>query len=247
MSEAKLVYERPRALVDVPNHYCPGCGHGTIHKLLAQVIDDLGIRGKSILVAPVGCSVLMYYYLDLDSCEAAHGRAQAVATGLKRVHRDLVVISYQGDGDLLAIGTAETVHAANRGENFTTIFVNNAIYGMTGGQMAPTTLVGQKTKTSPLGRDPALAGQPIRACELLNTLEAPVFIERCAVNNVKNVLRTKKAIRKALENQIAGRGYSFVEVLSMCPTNWGMDPVAAATWVETDMVPYFPLGNIRDR
>jgi 2-oxoglutarate ferredoxin oxidoreductase subunit beta len=158
-----------------------------------------------------------------------------------------VVISYQGDGDLLAIGTAETVHAANRGENFTTIFVNNAIYGMTGGQMAPTTLAGQKTKTSPLGRDPALAGQPIRACELLNTLEAPVFIERCAVNNVKNVLRTKKAIRKALENQIAGRGYSFVEVLSMCPTNWGMDPVAAAAWVDTDMVPYFPLGNIRDR
>jgi 2-oxoglutarate ferredoxin oxidoreductase subunit beta len=247
MSEAKLVYSRPQALVDVPNHYCPGCGHGIIHKLLAQAVDELAIREKTILVAPVGCSVLMYYYLDLDSCEAAHGRAQAVATGLKRVHKDHVVIAYQGDGDLLAIGTAETVHAANRGENFTTVFVNNAIYGMTGGQMAPTTLVGQKTKTSPYGRNAAEAGQPIRACELLNTLEAPVFIERCAVNNVKNVLRTKKAIRKALENQIAGRGYSFVEVLSMCPTNWSMDPVEATAWVETDMMPFFPLGNFRDR
>lgn len=247
MSEEKLVYSRPQSLQDVPNHYCPGCGHGIIHKLLAQAIDELGIRGQSILVAPVGCAVLIYYYLDLDSCEAAHGRAQAVATGLKRVHRDKVIISYQGDGDLLAIGTAETIHAANRGENFTTVYVNNAIYGMTGGQMAPTTLAGQKTKTSPYGRNPAEAGMPIRACELLNTLEAPVFIERCAVNNVKNVLRTKKAIRKALENQLAGRGYSFVEVLSMCPTNWGMDPAAATTWVDTDMVPYYPLGNFRDR
>jgi 2-oxoglutarate ferredoxin oxidoreductase subunit beta len=247
MSEAKLVYSRPRALVDTPNHYCPGCGHGIIHKLLAQAIDELGIREKCLLVAPVGCSVLIYYYLDLDTCEAAHGRAQAVATGLKRVHKDHVVISYQGDGDLLAIGTAETVHAANRGENFTTVFVNNAIYGMTGGQMAPTTLIGQKTKTSPFGRSAADAGQPIRACELLATLEAPAFIERCAVNSVKNVLRTKKAIRKALENQIAGRGYSFVEVLSMCPTNWGLEPAQAAEWVETDMVPYYPLGNFRDR
>jgi 2-oxoglutarate ferredoxin oxidoreductase subunit beta len=247
MSEAKLVYSRPRALLDVPNHYCPGCGHGIIHQLLAQVIDDLAIREKTILVAPVGCSVLIYFYLDLDSCEAAHGRAQAVATGLKRARKDLIVISYQGDGDLLAIGTAETIHAANRGENFTTVYVNNAIYGMTGGQMAPTTLAGQKTKTSPFGRDPAEAGQPIRACELLNTLEAPVFIERCAVHNVKNVLRTKKAIRKALENQLSGKGYSFVEVLSMCPTNWGMEPAQAADWVETDMVPYYPLGNFRDR
>jgi 2-oxoglutarate ferredoxin oxidoreductase subunit beta len=247
MSEAKLVYSRPRALLDVPNHYCPGCGHGIIHKLLAQAIDDLSIREKTILVAPVGCSVLIYFYLDLDACEAAHGRAQAVATGLKRVHKDQVIISYQGDGDLLAIGTAETIHAANRGENFTTVYVNNAIYGMTGGQMAPTTLAGQKTKTSPYGRDPAEAGQPIRACELLATLEAPVFIERCAVNSVKNVLRTKKAIRKALENQINGRGYSFVEVLSMCPTNWGMEPAQAAEWVETNMMPFYPLGNFRDR
>jgi 2-oxoglutarate ferredoxin oxidoreductase subunit beta len=247
MSEAKLVYSRPRALLDVPNHYCPGCGHGIIHKLLAQAIDELGIREKTIVVSPVGCSVLIYNYLDVDSCEAAHGRAQAVATGLKRVHPDCVVVSYQGDGDLLAIGTAETIHAANRGENFTTVFVNNAIYGMTGGQMAPTTLAGQKTKTSPFGRDPAEAGQPIRACELLNTLEAPVFIERCSVHDVKNVLRTKKAIRKALENQISGKGYSLVEVLSMCPTNWGMEPAQAAEWVQTDMVPYYPLGNFRDR
>jgi 2-oxoglutarate/2-oxoacid ferredoxin oxidoreductase subunit beta len=247
MNEAKLVYPRPKSLLDVPNHYCPGCGHGIIHKLLAQAIDELGIREKSVLVSPVGCSVLIYYYLDLYSCEAAHGRAQAVATGLKRARQDLVVISYQGDGDLLAIGTAETIHAANRGENFTTVFVNNAIYGMTGGQMAPTTLAGQKTKTSPYGRNPAEAGLPIRACEMLNTLEAPVFIERCAVNNVKHVLRTRKAIRKALENQMNGKGYSFVEVLSMCPTNWGMEPAQAAEWVETDMVPYYPLGNFRDR
>jgi 2-oxoglutarate ferredoxin oxidoreductase subunit beta len=247
MSEARLVYSRPKSLLDVRNHYCPGCGHGIIHKLLAQAIDELGIREKSILVSPVGCSVLIYFYLDLDSCEAAHGRAQAVATGLKRARPQCVVISYQGDGDLLAIGTAETIHAANRGENFTTVFVNNAIYGMTGGQMAPTTLAGQKTKTSPYGRNPAEAGLPIRACEMLNTLEAPVFIERCAVNSVKNVLRTKKAIRKALENQIGGKGYSFVEVLSMCPTNWGMEPAQAAEWVETDMVPYYPLGNFRDR
>ena len=247
MSEAKLVYSRPKALADVPNHYCPGCGHGIIHKLLAQAVDELGVRERAILIAPVGCSVLMYFYMDMDACEAAHGRAQAVATGLKRVHKDRVIISYQGDGDLLAIGTAETVHAANRGENFTTIFVNNAIYGMTGGQMAPTTLPGQKTKTSPRGRDPAEAGSPIRACELLNTLEAPVFIERCSVHDVKHVLRTKKAIRKALENQIAGKGYSFVEVLSMCPTNWGMEPAQAAEWVQTDMVPYYPLGNFRDR
>lgn len=247
MSEAKLVYSRPKALLDAPNHYCPGCGHGTIHKLLAQAIDELGIRERTILVAPVGCSVLIYYYLDLDSCESAHGRAQAVATGLKRARKDLIVVSYQGDGDLLAIGTGETVHAANRGENFSTVFVNNAIYGMTGGQMAPTTLVGQKTKTSPFGRDAAEAGQPIRACELLATLEAPVYIERCAVNTVKNTLRTKKVIRKALENQVGGRGYSFVEVLSSCPTNWGLEPVEANRWVEESMIPYYPLGVFRDR
>lgn len=246
-ASARLVYKRPESLADVPNHYCPGCGHGTIHKLLAQCIDELGIRETTILVAPVGCSVLAYNYLRVDGCEAAHGRAPAVATGIKRVRPDRIVISYQGDGDLLAIGTAETIHTANRGEKITVVFVNNAIYGMTGGQMAPTSLQAQKTKTSPYGRNPNEAGYPIRACELLNTLEAPVFIERCAVNSVKNVLRTKKALMKGLRNQVAGKGYSFIEVLSMCPTGWGMEPRDAASWVDSDMIPYFPLGNLRDR
>jgi 2-oxoglutarate ferredoxin oxidoreductase subunit beta len=245
--QQKLVYTRPQSLVDAPNHYCPGCGHGILHKLLCQAVDELGIRERTIMIAPVGCSVLIYNYMNMDSCEAAHGRAQAVATGLKRAIPDRIVIAYQGDGDLLAIGTAETIHAANRGENFTTIFVNNAIYGMTGGQMAPTSLPGQKTKTSPYGRNPAETGLPLRACELLATLEAPVFIERCAVHTVKHVLKTKKAIRKALDNQVKGRGYSFVEVLSMCPTNWGMEPPQAADWVGESMIPFFPLGNFRDR
>ncbi len=243
----KLVYDRPRSLVDVPNYYCPGCGHGIIHKVLAQCIDELGIRESTILVAPVGCAVLAYAYIDVDGCEAAHGRAPAVATGIKRVHPDATVISYQGDGDLLAIGTAETIHAANRGEKITVVFVNNAIYGMTGGQMAPTSLKGQKTKTSPYGRDAADVGFPIRACELLNTLEAPVFIERCAVSSPKAILRTKKAIMKGLRNQREGKGYSFIEILSMCPTGWGMEPPAAAAWVDAEMVPYYPLGNFRDR
>ena len=247
VAEEKLVYQRPASLVDRPNHYCPGCGHGTIHKLLAQAIDELGVRERTILVAPVGCSVLAYHYLDVDGCEAAHGRAPAVATGIKRVHPDRVVISYQGDGDLLAIGTAETVHAANRGEKISVIFVNNAIYGMTGGQMAPTTLQAQRTKTTPYGRNPAEAGYPIRACELLNTLEAPWYIERCAVNTVKNTLRTKRAILKALRYQVEGKGYSFVEVLSMCPTGWGVEPRDAAAWVGEAMVPWFPLGPVRDR
>ncbi len=243
----KLVYGRPESLADRPNHYCPGCGHGILHKLIAQAIDELGIREKAVLVAPVGCSVLAYNYLTVDGCEASHGRAPAVATGIKRVHKDLVVIAYQGDGDLLAIGTAETIHAANRGEKITVIFVNNAIYGMTGGQMAPTSLQAQRTKTSPHGRNPAEAGYPIKACELLNTLDAPVFIERCAVNTVKNVLRTKRAILKGLRNQIEGKGYSFIEVLSMCPTGWGQEPREAAAWVDQAMVPSFPLGNLRDR
>jgi 2-oxoglutarate/2-oxoacid ferredoxin oxidoreductase subunit beta len=243
----KLVYDRPKSLVDVPNHYCPGCGHGIIHKLLAQCIDELGIREKTILVAPVGCSVLAYNYLKVDGIEAAHGRAPAVATGLKRVHPGTTVISYQGDGDLLAIGMGETIHAANRGEKITVVFVNNAIYGMTGGQMAPTTLQAQKTKTSPYGRNPADVGFPIRACELVNTLEAPVFIERCAVSSVKNVLKTKRALMKGLRNQVEGKGYSFIEVLSMCPTGWSLEPREAASWVDSDMAAVFPLGNLRDR
>jgi 2-oxoglutarate ferredoxin oxidoreductase subunit beta len=243
----KVVYDRPRSLVDAPNHYCPGCGHGIIHKLIAQCIDELGIQESAILVAPVGCSVLAYNYLRIDGCESAHGRAPAVATGIKRVHPHRTVIAYQGDGDLLAIGTAETIHAANRGEKITVIFVNNAIYGMTGGQMAPTSLPAQKTKTSPYGRNPADVGFPIRACELLNTLQAPVFIERCSISSVKMVLRTKRAILKALRNQLEGKGYSFVEILSMCPTGWGMAPRDAAAWVDAEMVPVFPIGNLRDR
>ncbi len=243
----KVVYQRPESLTSRPTHYCPGCGHGIIHKLIAQAIDELGIREKTIVIAPVGCAVLAYNYILVDGCEAAHGRAPAVATGIKRAAKDKVVISYQGDGDLLAIGTAETVHAANRGEKITVVFVNNAIYGMTGGQMAPTSLNKQKTKTTPYGRDPSDVGSPIRACELLNTLEAPVFIERCAVNSVKSVLKTKRAIVKGLKNQIAGKGYSFIEVLSMCPTGWGMTPPDAARWIDEAMIPYFPLGNFRDR
>ena len=231
---------------NVNTHYCAGCGHGIVHKLIAQIMDELGIQEKTLVIAPVGCSVLAYNYLNADGLEAAHGRAPAVSTGLKRVHKDKVVICYQGDGDLLAIGTAETVHAANRGEHITVIFINNAIYGMTGGQMAPTTMEGQVTKTTPYGRNPQEVGWPIRACELLNTLEAPYYIERCAVYDVKHINQTKKAIKKAIQNQIDGKGYSFVEILSMCPTNWGVDPVKAAEWVKNVMEPYYPVKCFRD-
>ncbi len=231
---------------EVTTHYCAGCGHGIVHKLIAQIMDELGIQEKTLVIAPVGCSVLAYNYLKADGLEAAHGRAPAVSTGLKRVQKDKVVICYQGDGDLLAIGTAETVHAANRGEHITVIFINNAIYGMTGGQMAPTTMEGQVTKTTPYGRNPKEVGWPIRACELLNTLEAPYYIERCAVYDVKHINQTKKAIKKAIQNQIDGKGYSFVEILSMCPTNWGVDPTKAAEWVRDVMEPYYPVKCFRD-
>ena len=240
------IYSFPESLVDVKTHYCPGCGHGIVHKLIAQCLDELNLREDTILVAPVGCSVLAYNYLKVDGLEAAHGRAPAVATGVKRVNKDKIVISYQGDGDLLAIGTAETVHAANRGENITVIFINNAIYGMTGGQMAPTTMEGQVTKTSPYGRDTDDVGFPIRACEMLNTLESPYYIERCSVHDVKNINKAKKAIKKALEYQKDGKGYSFVEILSNCNTNWGMAPQKAMDWVRDVMVPYYPLGIFRD-
>jgi len=240
------IYTKPDALRDVKTHYCAGCGHGIVHKLISQIIDELGIREETLLVAPVGCSVLAYNYIDVDGLEAAHGRAPAVSTGLKRVHKDKVVICYQGDGDLLAIGTAETIHAANRGEHITVIFINNAIYGMTGGQMAPTTLEGQVTKTSPFGRKADDVGYPIRPCELLDTLVAPVYIERTAVYDVKHINQTKAAIKKALTYQKEGKGYSFVEVLSMCPTNWGADPVKAAEWVKTAMEPYYPVKLFRD-
>ena len=245
MSEEKI-YSFPKSMREVTTHYCAGCGHGIVHKLIAQIMDELGIQEKTLVIAPVGCSVLAYNYLNADGLEAAHGRAPAVSTGLKRVHKDKVVICYQGDGDLLAIGTGETVHAANRGEHITVIFINNAIYGMTGGQMAPTTMEGQVTKTTPYGRNPQEVGWPIRACELLNTLEAPYYIERCAVYDVKHINQTKKAIKKAIQNQIDGKGYSFVEILSMCPTNWGVDPVKAAEWVKNVMEPYYPVKCFRD-
>ena len=245
MSEEKI-YSFPKSMREVTTHYCAGCGHGIVHKLIAQIMDELGIQEKTLVIAPVGCSVLAYNYLKADGLEAAHGRAPAVSTGLKRVQKDKVVICYQGDGDLLAIGTAETVHAANRGEHITVIFINNAIYGMTVGQMAPTTMEGQVTKTNPYGRDPKEVGWPIRACELLNTLEAPYYIERCAVYDVKHINQTKKAIKKAIQNQIDGKGYSFVEILSMCPTNWGVDPTKAAEWVRDVMEPYYPVKCFRD-
>ena len=240
------MYKRPEGLTDVRTHYCAGCGHGIVHKLIAEALEELDVLDRTILIAPVGCAVLAYNYLEVDGLEAAHGRAPAVATGLKRALPDKLVISYQGDGDLLAIGTGETIHAANRGEDITVIFVNNAVYGMTGGQMAPTTLDGQKTLTSPYGRNSAEVGFPIRACELLNTLESPVYIERTSVHNPASVRKTKKAILKALRYQKEGLGYSFVEILSMCPTNWGVEPVTGAEWVKDAMIPWFPLKKFRD-
>ena len=240
------IYSYPKSLKDVPTHYCPGCGHGIVHKLLAQCLDELELRDETIIIAPVGCSVLAYNYLDIDGLEAAHGRAPAVATGVKRVNKDKIVISYQGDGDLLAIGMAETIHAANRGEHITVIFINNAIYGMTGGQMAPTTMEGQVTKTSPYGRDVSDVGFPIKACELLDTLENPVYIERTSIHDVKNINKTKKALMKALKYQKEGKGYSFVEILSNCNTNWGVAPQAAMDWIRDVMVPYYPLKKFRD-
>lgn len=242
----KAVYKHPASLKKVQMHYCPGCGHGIIHKILAQAIDELRIREDTIIIAPVGCSVLIYNYFNCDGSESAHGRAQALATGLKRAQPDKIVISYQGDGDLAAIGTAESIHAANRGENFTVIFVNNAVYGMTGGQMAPTTLLGQKTRTSPYGRSRSNEGNPLKMCELLTQLETPAYIERVSVHDVKHIIKAKKAIKKGLQYQIEKKGYSFIEVLSMCPTNWGLPPLKAAQWIETDMIPYYPLKVFRD-
>ena len=241
------VFGRPKSLADVPLHYCPGCTHGIIHRLVAEAIDELGIEGRTIGVAPVGCAVMAYDYFTCDMVEAAHGRAPAVATGLKRALPENIIFTYQGDGDLASIGMAETVHSATRNENITVIFVNNAIYGMTGGQMAPTSLPGQVTQTSPYGRDVKTAGFPIRVCELLATLDGPEYIERVAVNNVKNVKNAKKAILKAFKNQVEGKGFSLIEVVSSCPTNWGMTPTAALEWVENKMLPYYPLGVYKDR
>jgi len=241
----ETVYERPKTLTAASTHYCPGCGHGIIHRLVAEVIDELGIREKTVVVAPVGCAVLLYDYFDLDSYEAAHGRAPAIATGCKRVHPELVVFTYQGDGDLAAIGTAEMVHAAARGEKITTIFVNNAIYGMTAGQMAPTTLIGQKTTTTPEGRMPERAGYPIRVCEMLATLEGAAYVARVSVSSPRNVVQAKRAIKKAFETQIKRLGYSIVEVLSQCPTNWHMTSIESVKWIDEKMASYFPLGEFK--
>ena len=240
------LYER-KAEPKHQTHYCPGCGHGVVHKLIAEAVEDLGLQDKTILVTPVGCSVFAYYYFDVGNVQVAHGRAPAAATGLKRACPDKIVIAYQGDGDLAAIGTAEIVHAANRGEKITVFFVNNAIYGMTGGQMAPTTLVGQKSTTTPWGRRPSNEGFPIHMAELLATLEAPVYLERVALSDNKNIMKARRAIRKALEIQREGVGFSFVEILSPCPTIWEMDPVNARKWVADKMIPVFPLNVFRDR
>ena len=241
------VFEKPKALTDAQLHYCPGCTHGIIHRLVAEVMDELEITGKTIGVAPVGCSVFAYNYFNCDMVQAAHGRAPAVATGVKRADSDKVVFTYQGDGDLAAIGTAETVHSAARGENITVIFVNNAIYGMTGGQMAPTTLPGQVTQTSPYGRDVANVGFPVKVCEMLSQVDGATYLERVAVNNVQNVKKAKAAIKKAFLNQIEGKGFSLIEVLSTCPTNWGMTPENSIKWLEENMMPYYPLGVYKDK
>ncbi len=243
-----IVFQKPHALTDAPMHYCPGCTHGIVHRLVAEAIDALGIEGKTVGIAPVGCSVMAYNYFACDMIEAAHGRAPAVATGVKRSDPDgLIVFTYQGDGDLASIGMAETVHAAARNENITVIFINNAIYGMTGGQMAPTSLPGQVTQTSPYGRDVKLCGYPVRVCEMLATLDGPEYLERVAVNNIKNIKAAGKAIRKAFQNQIDGKGFSLIEVISSCPTNWGMTPQKALEWIDEKMIPYYPLGVYKDR
>ncbi len=243
----EVVFQKPQALTDNQFHYCPGCTHGIIHRLVAEAIDELGIMGKTIGVASVGCSVFTYNYFNVDMVQAAHGRAPAVATGVKRSDPENIVFTYQGDGDLASIGTAETVHAAARNENITVIFVNNAIYGMTGGQMAPTSLPGQVTQTSPYGRDVNTVGYPVRICEMLSELDGASYLERVAVNNVKNVKAAKKAIKKAFQNQIEGKGFSLVEVVSTCPTNWGKTPEKALEWLEENMLPYYPLGVYKDK
>ena len=240
-----VTFEKPEALSDMHTHYCPGCTHGVIHRLVAEVIDELGVRDRTVGVAPVGCAVLAYNYFTFDFQEAAHGRAPAVATGIKRVRPDLVVFTYQGDGDLASIGTAEIIHAANRGEKFTTIFVNNAVYGMTGGQMAPTTMPDQRTTTSPFGRDVAEVGMPIKMAELLAALETPAYITRQTVIKPKYIIRTKKAIKKAFSYQLENRCFSLVEVVSNCPTNWGLTPLESIKWAEEKMLPYYQLGEYK--
>lgn len=244
--EEKVVFQRPHALLPVVTNYCPGCTHGIVNRLVAEVLDELDIEGNTVGIAPVGCSVMAYNFFGCDMIEAAHGRAPAVATGVKRVHPENIVFAYQGDGDLASIGMAETVHAATRGENITIIFINNAIYGMTGGQMAPTSLPNQVTQTSPYGRDVSTAGYPIRVCELLSSLDGVAYLERVTVDSPKNVRKAKKAIKKAFETQRDGLGYSLVEVVATCPTNWGMTPQQAFEWMRENMLPYYPLGVYKD-
>lgn len=241
-----VVFERTPSLLDVQSHYCPGCTHGIIHRLVAETLDERNLADKAVGVAPVGCSVLAYNYFGCDMVQAPHGRAPAVATGIRRALPENIVFTYQGDGDLAAIGTAETVHAATRGENITIIFINNAIYGMTGGQMAPTTLPGQITQTTPYGRDPATAGYPIRVCEMLSTLNGVAYAARVTVDCVKNVNMAKKAIGRAFEMQEKQKGFSIVEVISTCPTNWGLAPTEAMKWLRENMLPYYPLGVYKD-
>ena len=242
-----VVFKRPHALADMTMHYCPGCTHGIVHRLVAEVMDELGIEGNTVGIAPVGCSVMAYNYFNCDMVEAAHGRAPAVATGIKRANPENIVFTYQGDGDLASIGMAETVHAAARNENITVIFINNAIYGMTGGQMAPTSLPGQVTQTSPYGRDTAHCGYPVKVSEMLSQLEGPQYIERVAVTSVAGIRKAKKAILKAFQNQVEGKGFSLVEVISTCPTNWGLTPEKAMQWANENMLPYYPLGVYRDK
>lgn len=243
---ADTVYKKTEMLTDAPLHYCPGCTHGIIHRLVAESIEELGVQDKAIGIAPVGCAVFAYNYFNCDMMEASHGRAPAVATGAKRVRPDNLVFTYQGDGDLASIGTAEIVHAAARGENITCIFVNNAIYGMTGGQMAPTTLVGQVTTTSPYGRNADTQGHPVNMSEMLAQLDGPYYIERTSVHNVPNIVKTKKAIKKAFQYQLEGKGFSLIEVLSTCPTNWGMSPKEAIQWLDQNMTKQFPLGVTKE-
>lgn len=245
-NEEKVVFERPHALLPVVTNYCPGCTHGIINRLVAEVLDELDIEGCTVGVAPVGCSVMSYDFFGCDMIEAAHGRAPAVATAVKRVHPNNVVFAYQGDGDLASIGMAETIHAATRGEHITVIFINNAIYGMTGGQMAPTSLPNQVTQTSPYGRDVSSVGYPIRICELLSSLDGVAYLERVTADSPKAVRKAKKAIKKAFQNQIDGVGYSLVEVVSTCPTNWGMTPQDSFEWMRENMLPYYPLGVYKD-
>ncbi|MFP4200192.1 MAG: thiamine pyrophosphate-dependent enzyme [Clostridia bacterium] len=241
----KAVFTRPKALVDRPTHYCPGCIHGVAHRMIGQAMDEMELKEKAIGVAPVGCSVFAYDYFDCDFQEAAHGRAPAVATGIKRAVPDAFVFTYQGDGDLASIGTAEIIHAASRGENISVIFINNAIYGMTGGQMAPTTLEGQRTTTSPGGRDVKTTGQPLKMTEMLATLPGATYLARGSCHDIKGINATQRYIRRAFETQIQGKGFSMVEIISNCPTNWGMTPIESLEWIKENMLPFYPLGEFR--